>query len=135
MVATWQRTDTGYTGVEPTEEWAREVRRLLDERDAVLLAHNYQLPEIQDLCRALLRETVAVGVAVGAQLDESDVDRVMRTYQSYPDDNGTSMYYDRMAGRPLEHDLLSGAVVRAAAEHQVSVPANLAVWALSRTCA
>ena len=49
MVATWQRTDTGYTGVEPTEEWAREVRRLLDERDAVLLAHNYQLPEIQDI--------------------------------------------------------------------------------------
>src|SRR5690606_1329833 len=49
MVATWQRTDTGYTGVEPTEEWAREVCRLLDERDAVLLAHNYQLPEIQDI--------------------------------------------------------------------------------------
>lgn len=94
-----------------------------------------QLPEIQDLCRALLRETVAVGVAVGAKLDESDVDKVMRTYQSYPDDNGTSMYYDRMAGRPLEHDLLSGAVVRAAAEHQIAVPANLAVWALSRTCA
>jgi quinolinate synthase len=26
-----------------------EVRRLKDERDAVLLAHNYQLPEIQDI--------------------------------------------------------------------------------------
>src|SRR5690606_38340272 len=49
MVATWQRTDTGYTGVEPTEEWAREVRRLAAERDAVILAHNYQLPEIQDV--------------------------------------------------------------------------------------
>ncbi|MEU5849967.1 quinolinate synthase NadA [Saccharopolyspora shandongensis] len=47
--ATWERTDAGYIGVEPTADWAREVRRLADERDAVLLAHNYQLPEIQDV--------------------------------------------------------------------------------------
>ncbi|TDD51128.1 quinolinate synthase NadA [Saccharopolyspora elongata] len=47
--ATWERTDAGYTGVEPTADWAREVRRLAHERDAVLLAHNYQLPEIQDV--------------------------------------------------------------------------------------
>jgi quinolinate synthase len=30
-------------------EWADEVRRLARERDAVVLAHNYQLPEIQDV--------------------------------------------------------------------------------------
>src|SRR6187401_2728007 len=29
--------------------WADEVRRLARERDAVILAHNYQLPEIQDI--------------------------------------------------------------------------------------
>jgi quinolinate synthase len=29
--------------------WAREVRRLAAERDAVILAHNYQAPEIQDI--------------------------------------------------------------------------------------
>ena len=29
--------------------WRAEVRRLAAERDAVLLAHNYQRPEIQDV--------------------------------------------------------------------------------------
>jgi quinolinate synthase len=31
------------------EEWAREVRRLAAERRAVILAHNYQVPWIQDV--------------------------------------------------------------------------------------
>jgi quinolinate synthase len=31
------------------EAWAADVRRLARERDAVILAHNYQLPEIQDI--------------------------------------------------------------------------------------
>src|SRR5260370_21460649 len=31
------------------EDWAAEVRRLARQRDAVILAHNYQAPEIQDV--------------------------------------------------------------------------------------
>src|SRR6187551_3683391 len=31
------------------EEMAREVRELAHERDAVILAHNYQVPEVQDV--------------------------------------------------------------------------------------
>jgi quinolinate synthase len=33
----------------PGPDWANEVRELARRRDAVLLAHNYQLPEIQDV--------------------------------------------------------------------------------------
>ncbi|MET8848848.1 quinolinate synthase NadA [Amycolatopsis sp. NPDC004625] len=40
---------TPFGGVEANAAWAEEVRRLAEQRDAVLLAHNYQLPEIQDI--------------------------------------------------------------------------------------
>ena len=39
----------GYSGVTGDEQWAAEVRRLLKLRGATLLAHNYQLPAIQDV--------------------------------------------------------------------------------------
>ncbi|RZL24084.1 MAG: quinolinate synthase subunit A [Rhodococcus sp. (in: high G+C Gram-positive bacteria)] len=39
----------GYAGVEATPEWAAEVKRLARERGATILAHNYQLPAIQDV--------------------------------------------------------------------------------------
>ena len=32
-----------------TDDMAREIRALLKERNAIVLAHNYQLPEIQDI--------------------------------------------------------------------------------------
>ena len=41
--------ETLTTGVAPAPDWASEVRRLARERDAVILAHNYQLPDVQDV--------------------------------------------------------------------------------------
>ena len=32
-----------------TEELVREIRRLSDEKNAVILGHNYQIPEVQDI--------------------------------------------------------------------------------------
>ncbi len=40
---------TGIRGDEDLRKWSDEVRRLAVERDAVILAHNYQIPEIQDV--------------------------------------------------------------------------------------
>ncbi|HIW92305.1 MAG TPA: quinolinate synthase NadA [Candidatus Corynebacterium avicola] len=38
-----------WEGIVGDEEWASEIRRLKEERNAVILAHNYELPEIQDI--------------------------------------------------------------------------------------
>jgi quinolinate synthase len=41
--------DGSFGGVSADSDWAREVRALAEQRDAVILAHNYQLPDIQDI--------------------------------------------------------------------------------------
>src|SRR5262249_32000750 len=40
---------TGYAGVVGDEQWAVEVHRLAKLRNATILAHNYQLPAIQNV--------------------------------------------------------------------------------------
>ncbi|PJE19344.1 MAG: quinolinate synthase, partial [Mycobacterium sp.] len=42
-------TPTGYAGVDGDAQWAAEIRRLARLRGATVLAHNYQLPAIQDV--------------------------------------------------------------------------------------
>jgi quinolinate synthase len=42
-------TSQAATGYEVGAEWAEQIRRLAAQRDAVILAHNYQLPQIQDV--------------------------------------------------------------------------------------
>jgi quinolinate synthase len=39
----------GRRGPDADEAWAAEVRRLARQRDAVILAHNYQVPQVQDV--------------------------------------------------------------------------------------
>ena len=48
MTATTAASDRTMSDLE-YDAWAAEVRRLADERGAVVLAHNYQVPEIQDV--------------------------------------------------------------------------------------
>jgi 2-dehydropantoate 2-reductase len=45
-------------------------------------------------------------------------------------ETASSMLYDRLAGRPLEHQHLTGEVVRRGADHGILVPVNAALLAL-----
>ena len=39
----------GYFGVDADDQWAAQIRRLAAQRNATILAHNYQVPAIQDI--------------------------------------------------------------------------------------
>ncbi len=51
--------------------WAQEVRQLARDRDAVILAHNYQLPEIQDVADHV-GDSLALS-RIAAQVRESTI--------------------------------------------------------------
>jgi quinolinate synthase len=44
-----QAGNAGWAGYADRAGWADQIRRLAAQRDAVILAHNYQAPEIQDV--------------------------------------------------------------------------------------
>ncbi|HEX4212836.1 MAG TPA: 2-dehydropantoate 2-reductase [Candidatus Dormibacteraeota bacterium] len=89
-------------------------------------------PSMGELARGLLEEAVEIGRAEGARLEPDDIDRTMEDFAGYPPDSGSSMLYDRIARRPLEHELITGAVVRAADRHGIAAPRNRTILALLR---
>ena len=87
-------------------------------------------PAIRALSRGLFTETCAAGRAAGAHLTDDDIEAMVVRYDTITETSGSSMLYDRLAGRRLEHDSLTGAVVRAAERHGVPAPLNRAILAL-----
>lgn len=90
----------------------------------------FRQPAAQRLGREVLLECLAVARAEGAHLDEGDVEAILQLLAEQPAEMGSSMLYDRLAGRPLEHDAVTGAVVRIGARHGVPTPINQALLAL-----
>ncbi|MBA4022516.1 MAG: quinolinate synthase NadA [Gordonia sp.] len=63
-------TEPAYTGVEPTPEWFAEIKSLAKKRNATLLAHNYQLPAIQDVADHVGDSLALSRIAAEAETDE-----------------------------------------------------------------
>ena len=72
----------------------------------------------------LVSETVAVGRAAGIALPDARDDEVMAFVDGLPGEMKSSMLHDLEAGKPLELDWLTGAVLRLGARHDVATPAN-----------
>ena len=79
------------------------------------------------LVASLMDEVVDAGRAGGARLGHEDVEAMIRSTEAMVP-YLSSMALDLTAGRPLEHDAIHGAVVRAAADHDVPVPRVEALW-------
>lgn len=93
----------------------------------------FQRSDIQGLSLNILREAVAVGRADGAQLRDNEAEAILETFLAYPPEAGTSMYFDCLAGRPLEIEALNGAVVAAGRRHGLPTPLNSAMLTLLKT--
>jgi len=106
---------------------AGPITTLTLQRQAVL-----RRPDVQALEREILAETIAVARADGAKLYPDEAERVLETLFTFPPEAGTSMYFDRLAGRPLEAEAITGAVVAAGARHGIATPLNRALLALLR---
>ncbi|OKI04584.1 hypothetical protein A6A06_07360 [Streptomyces sp. CB02923] len=90
-------------------------------------------PDMESLARSILGEAATVARAEGADIHDSDIDRVLEMYAMVPPDGGSSMLYDRLAGRPMEHEHITGAVVRAGERHGLPTPLNGMLLTLLRT--
>ncbi len=106
---------------------ASPITALTLQRQAVL-----RRPEVQELALALLDEAIAVGRAEGAKLADDEGARSLATLFTFAGELGTSMYFDRLAGRKIEVEALTGAIVAAGARHGIATPLNKALLTLLR---
>ena len=75
-------------------------------------------------------ETDAVATALGVAVRRHRIARVLAESATEMPQFATSMLQDLRRGRRLEHDAITGAVVRAAARAGVAVPLNRTLLAL-----
>jgi 2-dehydropantoate 2-reductase len=130
-------TDLTIEGVEDfaTAAWRKLMLNLTGSTITTLTGRRLEAfrdPEVRRLADAIVREGIAVARATGAAMSEDEVPAILDLMASQPPTMGTSMLYDRLAGRPMEHEALTGAVVRLGAEHGVPTPVNGALLALLR---
>jgi len=106
---------------------ANPITALTLQRQAVL-----RRPDVQELCRSILDEAVAVARAEGVKLAEDETARTIATLENFSGELGTSMYFDRLAGRRLEAEALTGAIVVAGDRYGMAMPLNRALLTLLR---
>jgi 2-dehydropantoate 2-reductase len=106
---------------------ANPITALTMQRQAV-----FRREDVKALCLAIIEEAAAVGRADGAQLAANEPQQLLATLLTYPPDAGTSMYFDRLAGRPLEIDALTGAVVATGERLHIPTPLNRMLLTLGR---
>jgi 2-dehydropantoate 2-reductase len=106
---------------------ANPITALTLQRQAVL-----RRPDVQELCRAILDEAVAAARAEGVKLAADETARTIATLHNFSGELGTSMYFDRLAGRPVEVEALTGAIVAAGERRGLAMPLNRALLTLLR---
>lgn len=84
----------------------------------------YQRPDIRELALALAAETLAVARAEGAALPEGEAEALVGIFERMDPDIGSSILFDRLAGRELEWDARNGVVRRLGRRHGIPTPVS-----------
>jgi len=85
-------------------------------------------PRARRFLSELMRETVAVGRALGVALPADFADQRLEFVDGLPEQMTSSMHHDLKAGKRLEVSWLSGGVARLGEQAGVPTPMNRAVW-------
>ena len=127
--------DDGPVRVELVDDFTTAVwRKLTTNAVAGLMAITsrraaiFQRDDILDLARRLARETLAVARAEGASFSEAEseaeADKLVGIFERMAPDTGTSILFDRLAGRALEWDARNGVVQRLGRAHGIPTPVS-----------
>ena len=106
---------------------ANPITALTLQRQEVL-----RRPDVKELCLAILDEAVTVARADGAKLADDEPVRALSTLFTFSGELGTSMYFDRLAGKKLEVEALTGAIVAAGERRGIATPLNKCLLTLLR---
>lgn len=74
------------------------------------------------LCRHLLEEGYTIAQKDGITFKATLIDDIIDIYRGYPDQMGTSMYYDVIHQQPLEVEAIQGYLYQRAQHHHLDIP-------------
>lgn len=135
LAALFEGSDAGVTATPEfdVEAWSKLVTNVAANAIPAITMQRFPVfrrPDVAALAEGIMRECVDVAAAVGVSLDPEIAESEVTRLAGLPDNVGSSMLYDRLAGRTLEHDALNGAVARIGDRHGVATPLNHAMVAL-----
>jgi 2-dehydropantoate 2-reductase len=89
-------------------------------------------PDVLAFAARLISEAATVAAAEGVAVSGEEIDRIVSGLGALPADAGNSMLFDRLRGRALESEFLTGAVVQAGRRAGIPTLLNEAVLTLLR---
>lgn len=116
-----------------SEAWSKLVTNVAANAIPAITQRRFPVfrePDIARLAEGLMGECIDVAEAAGVALDRGLARSEVARLAGLPDDVGSSMLYDRLAGRSLEYDALNGAVVRIGRRLGIETVLNQAMVAL-----
>ncbi|MGC4191370.1 MAG: 2-dehydropantoate 2-reductase [Thermomicrobiales bacterium] len=116
-----------------TEAWVKLLTNLTANPITALTTRRVEVmkePLVEGLALRVLEEAVSVGRAAGANLPVDQARQTISWLQALPEGATSSMLQDRLAGRSLEYDGMTGVVVRLGRLYGIPTPANEGLLAL-----